>query len=105
MELKGIIIASLEEQSGISQVWVQIGGLKDYVMEVPGYPKKVCFNLYGDNIDKFTLAIGQEVNVFLSREWNGRWLCQRKVETVGGTPNPARRSEQYWNRIIYLFNS
>ncbi len=97
MELKGIIIESLEEQSGISQAGTNWRS-KDYVMEVPGkYPKKVCFNLYGDNIDKFTLAIGQEVNVSFdidSREWNGRWFTTIKawrVETVEGgiTPNPV----------------
>ena len=97
MELKGIIIESLEEQSGISQAGSNWRS-KDYIMQVPGkYPKKVCFNLYGDNIDKFVLGIGQEVNVQFdidSREWNGRWFTTVKawkVDSVseGVTPNPA----------------
>ena len=41
------------------------------------YPKKVCFNFFGDKIDQFPLAIDDTVTVSFdleSREYNGRWF-------------------------------
>ncbi len=66
-------------------------------MEVPGkYPKKVCFNLWGEKIDQFNVQLNDEVKVSLdveSREYNGRWYTEVrawKVEKAGAySPAPG----------------
>ena len=63
---------------------------REYVIETQDqYPKKVCFNMWGDRIDQFQMKEGDLVNVFFdieSREFNGRWYTDVrawKVEHVG----------------------
>jgi len=69
---------------------------QDAVLETEGqYPKKVCFNLFGDKIEQFPLAIGQLVNVHFeidSREYNGRWFTgikAWKIEYSGASAAPV----------------
>ena len=75
MEISGKIIAVLPIATGQGKngTWRS----QDYVLETADqYPKKVCFNLFGDKIDQFPLAIDDQVNVSFdveSREYNGRW--------------------------------
>ena len=77
MELIGKIIQVLPLQSGTSKAgnaWKK----QEYILETLGtqYPRKVCFNLFGDNVDKFPMQVGQDVTVSIdieSREFNGRW--------------------------------
>ena len=77
MELIGKIVQVLPLQSGTSKAgnpWQK----QEYILETLGtqYPRKVCFNLFGDNVNKFPLQVGQEVTVSIdveSREFNGRW--------------------------------
>lgn len=56
---------------------------QEYVLEVPGdYPRKVCFMVWGDRIDEFEIAQGQELTVHFdleSREYNGRWYTDVKA--------------------------
>lgn len=74
-EIKGKIIAILTIQTGQGKngTWRS----QDYVLETADqYPKKVCFNLFGDKIDQFPIAIDETVNISFdieSREYNGRW--------------------------------
>jgi hypothetical protein len=91
MEISGKIIASLAVVSGEGKngQWKS----QDHVLETSGeYPKKVCFNLFGDNIDKFPVKIDDEVTVHFnidSKEYNGRWftnISAWKVEGFSGTP-------------------
>jgi hypothetical protein len=59
MELSGTIIAILPIQAGTSAKgeWKS----QDYILETNDqYPKKVCINAFGDNIDKFSLSIGED---------------------------------------------
>lgn len=88
LEIKGRIIAVLEEKTGEGKngKWQS----QDAVIETDGqYPKKVCFNMFGDKI--IPLSIGQEVNVSFeveSKEFNGRWFTNLrawKVDVVGGS--------------------
>ena len=88
LEIKGRIIAVLEEKTGEGKngKWQS----QDAVIETDGqYPKKVCFNMFGDKI--IPLSIGQEVNVFFeveSKEFNGRWFTNLrvwKVDVIGGS--------------------
>lgn len=75
MEIKGKIIQILPEQSGAGKngQWRK----QEYVIETDGqYPKKVCFNLWGEKIDQNPVKTGDMVTVFFdleSREFNGRW--------------------------------
>ena len=76
MEVSGKIIAVLPLQSGTSKAgreWKK----QEYVLEThDSFPRKVKFDFFGDRVDQFPLAIGDEVTVSFdieSREFNGRW--------------------------------
>jgi len=84
LELSGKITHVLEEKSGKSArgPWRK----QEYVLETGGdYPKKVCFMVWGDKIDDFGIAEGQELTVHIdleSREYNGRWYTDVKAWRV-----------------------
>lgn len=76
MEIKGKIIQVLPLQSGTSKAgnpWKK----QEYVLETQDqYPRKVKFDFFGDRVEQFPLAIGDDVTVSFdleSREFNGRW--------------------------------
>lgn len=76
MEISGKIIQVLDLQQGTSKAgnaWKK----QEYVLETQDmYPKKVKFDFFGDRVDQYKLAIGDEVTVSFdleSREFNGRW--------------------------------
>jgi len=83
-ELNGKIIAVLPVQTGEGKngTWKS----QDYVIETGGqYPKKVCFNLFGDSIEKFNVGIDDELKVSYdleSREYNGRWFTSVRAWKV-----------------------
>ena len=56
---------------------VENGKNRKYILETGDqYPRKVCFQLFGDRVDQFPMAVGEEVVVSCdieSREYNGRW--------------------------------
>ena len=89
MEIKGRIIHVLPLQEGVSKAgnpWKK----QEYVLETEEqYPRKVCFQLFGDRVDQFPMAVGEEVVVSCdieSREYNGRWYTTVrawKVDKVG----------------------
>lgn len=94
MELIGKIIQVLPLQSGTSKAgnaWKK----QEYILETLGtqYPRKVCFNLFGDNVDKFPMQVGQDVTVSIdieSREFNGRWYTDvRAWNVVQGVAAPG----------------
>ncbi len=93
MEIKGKIIAALPEQGGTSKAgkpWRK----REYVLETQEtYPKKVCFNLFGDRIDQYPIAIGDDVTVSYdleSREFNGRWYTDVRAYKIDkGAATPA----------------
>lgn len=86
MEIQGKIIHILPEQSGTGKngQWRK----QEYVIESEGqYPKKVCFNLWGEKIDQHPVKIGDLVTVFFdleSREFNGRWYTDVKGWKIEG---------------------
>lgn len=98
MEIQGRIVELLKLQSGEGRngTWRK----QDYIIETPGqYPKKICFNLWGDKIDQFNIAVGDEVKVQIdieSREYNGRWYTDVrawKVEKAGAAAAPPPADE------------
>jgi len=84
MEISGKIIAVLPQATGQGKngAWRS----QDYVLETADqYPRKVCFNLFNDKIDKFPIAIDDTVTVSFdieSREYNGRWFTSVKAWKV-----------------------
>jgi hypothetical protein len=101
MEVQGNVIQLLEEQSGDGRngKWRK----REYVIETGGqYPRKICFNLWGDKIDQFPMKVGDAVNVSFdieSRDFNGRWYTDvkawkvEKVSNDGAGSSPARAAE------------
>lgn len=59
---------------------------QEYILEIPGqYPKKVCFNVWGDKVDSFNIRQDEELTVSFdveSREYNGRWYTEVKAWKV-----------------------
>ena len=89
MEIKGRVIQLLQPQTGMGKKgqWKK----QEFIIETPGqYPKKVCLSAWGDKVDQYRLAVGDEVNISVdleSREYNGRWYTEArawKLEKVGG---------------------
>ena len=86
MELIGKIVQVLPLRTGTSKAgnpWQ----VQEYILETLGtqYPRKVCFELFGDNVNKFPLQVGQEVTVSIdveSREFNGRWYTSVRAWNV-----------------------
>ena len=85
MEIQGTIIQVLPLETGVSKSgnsWQK----KNFVIETGGqYPKKVCINLFGDNVEKFPLQVGQSVTASIdieSREFNGRWYTDVRAWNI-----------------------
>ncbi len=84
MEIQGKIIQILPLQSGISKATGKEWKKQDYILETLDgqFPRKICFNLWGDNIDKAALQLGEEITAQIdleSREFNGRWYTDVKA--------------------------
>ena len=98
MEIKGKIIAVLPLQSGVSQAGKQ-WKKQEFVVETPDqFPRKVCMTLFGDRVDQYPVAIGDDVVVSIdieSREYNGRWYTNvnawkiEKASLQAEVPAPA----------------
>ncbi len=75
MEVSGTIIQLQPLQSGEGRngLWRK----QDYILQTnEQYPKKICFNFWGDKIDQFGLQVGDSIKLSFdieSREFNGRW--------------------------------
>lgn len=86
MEIQGRIIQVLPLQSGTAASSGKAWKKQEYILETQdAYPKKICFNLWGDNVDRFALQVGEEVTVQIdieSREYNGRWYTDVKAWRV-----------------------
>ena len=95
MEVSGKIIAVLPLQSGTSKAgreWKK----QEYVLEThDSFPRKVKFDFFGDRVDQFPLAIGDEVTVSISRVANS---------TVAGilisVAGKQRKARLLWDRPI-----
>lgn len=98
MDINGKIVQVLEKQTGQGKTgtnWEK----QDYILETEGqYPKKVCFNLWGDKISKFAINAGDEVTVSFdleSREFSGRWYTDVRAWNVAKkSSSPAPASNQ-----------
>ncbi|MEG1616181.1 MAG: DUF3127 domain-containing protein [Bacteroidales bacterium] len=84
MEIKGRIIQILPLVTGMSSKgeWKK----QEYILETEAqYPKKVCFNCWGDKVDQFNIQMGEELIISVdveSREFNGRWYTDVRAWKV-----------------------
>ncbi len=91
MEIKGRIIQILPLVEGQSAkgTWKK----QDYILETEAqYPKKVCFNCWGDKVDQFNIQQGEELIVSIdieSREFNGRWYTDVRAWKVDRVQAPS----------------
>jgi hypothetical protein len=98
LNISGIVLNILPVQTGTSKAGNQ-WQKQDFILETQGqYPRKVCVCLFGDNVDKFPLQVGQSVTASVdieSREFNGRWYTDVRAWNVvyngqqQGAPAPA----------------
>lgn len=98
LNISGIVLNILPLQTGTSKAGNQ-WKKQDFILETgEQYPRKVCVCLFGDNVDKFPLAVGQSVTASVdieSREFNGRWYTDVRAWNVvyngqqQGAPAPA----------------
>nr|DAX81475.1 MAG TPA: Single-stranded DNA-binding protein/DNA complex, OB fold, beta-barrel, single-stranded [Caudoviricetes sp.] len=98
LNISGIVLNILPLQTGTSKAGNQ-WQKQDFILETGGqYPRKVCICLFGDNVEKFPLAVGQSVTASVdieSREFNGRWYTDVRAWNVvyngqqQGAPAPA----------------
>lgn len=98
INISGIVLNILPLQSGTSKAGNQ-WQKQDFILETGGqYPRKVCICLFGDNVEKFPLQVGQSVTASVdieSREFNARWYTDVRAWNVvyngqqQGAPAPA----------------
>lgn len=98
LNISGIVLNILPLQSGTSKAGNQ-WQKQDFILETGGqYPRKVCVCLFGDNVEKFPLQVGQSVTASVdieSREFNARWYTDVRAWNVvyngqqQGAPAPA----------------
>lgn len=104
LSISGVVLNILPLQTGTSKAGNQ-WQKQDFILETQGqYPRKVCICLFGDNVAKFPLQVGQSVTVSIdieSREFNSRWYtdvrawnvtyndASRLAPTVQSTPAPT----------------
>ena len=85
INISGIVINILPLQTGTSKAGNQ-WQKQDFILETQGqYPRKVCICLFGDNVEKFPLQVGQSVTASLdieSREFNARWYTDVRAWNV-----------------------
>lgn len=97
LEITGKLVEILPEQSGQGRngTWKK----QAFVIETTDqYPKKVCFNLWGDRISMLEgLSSGHTIKVAFdleSREYNGRWYTDAKAWKVDSQEqSPASKVE------------
>jgi hypothetical protein len=99
MEITGKVIKLLPLQSGTGRngTWKK----QEFILETSAQiPKKICFSLWGDKIDQFSLKEGEDYEVMFdleSREFNNRWYTEAKAWKVArktaGQPRPPEEEE------------
>ena len=94
MEINGKIVGHLPEKSGQSSngPWRK----QEFILETESqYPKKICFTVWGDKIDEFSIKQGENLQVSVdleSREYNERWYTDVKAWKVSRSSNGVDQS-------------
>jgi hypothetical protein len=110
MEIKGKVVQLLQLQTGQGKKgpWKK----QEFIIETQGqYPKKVCLSAWGDKVDQYNLAVGDEVSVAVdleSREYNGRWYTEArawKLEKSGGSSRASNNTPPPGDEPFYADNT
>ena len=96
MEIQGKVSQLLQLQTGAGKngQWRK----QDFILETEGQvSRKICFSLWGEKIDQFSLSTGETVTVSFdleSREYNGRWYTDAKAWKISkGEQSPVNKQE------------
>ena len=99
MEVTGKIIKILPLQTGTGKngTWKK----QEFILETAAQiTRKVCFSLWGDKIDQFSLKESEDVEVYFdleSREFNNRWYTEAKawkiVKKTAGQQKPPEEED------------
>ncbi len=104
MEIQGKVIKILDEQNGTGRngAWRK----REYVIETGDqYPRKLCFNLWGDKIDQYPVHVNDSIKLFFdveSREYNGRWYTDVKgwkIENLTSSSNDAGQDVEFQSEM------
>lgn len=97
MELTGKVIQILPLAQGVAKGTGNPWRKLEFVVETldSTYPRKVCFELFGEKIDQNPVSVGVIATINFdinSREYNGRWYNQisayRVVPSAGTAAQP-----------------
>ena len=97
MELTGKVIQVLPISQGVAKNTGNPWRKLEFIVETldSSYPKKICFELFGEKIDQNPVSVGTIVTVnfdLTSREYNSRWFTQvsayRVVPSAGNATAP-----------------
>ena len=88
MEVKGRIIQKLDPQSGTSKAGNQ-WKKQEYILEtLDNFPRKICFDFFGERADQYPLNVGDMVNLSFDIE-----SAQAPMPPAdAGMPQPAAPS-------------
>ena len=100
MDFTGKIIFALPAKSGLKKNGESWKSQEFVIENTEGqYPKKMCFNVFGDDkIKSFDIKLGEELKVSFdidAKQWQDRWfnsINAWKVEKVGAPSNNATQS-------------
>lgn len=88
MEIKGKVMQVLPLKTGTSQRSGNTWRVQEYILETyDRFPRKVCFNFFGDTIDQYPLQVGDDINLSFdieSRSYVGRDNVERWSTDVRG---------------------
>ncbi|HMG14001.1 MAG TPA: DUF3127 domain-containing protein [Saprospiraceae bacterium] len=100
MEIRGKIIQTLPLQTGEGKngTWKK----QEYILEtLESYPKKICFNVWGEKVDQFLIKDEETITLHFdleSREFNGRWYTDVKAwrvdRNIGGSQPENQQQNQ-----------
>ncbi len=98
MELTGrvIVVLPMREGTNAKGTWRS----QDYVLETINeqYPRKMCFNAFGDKIDQFQIKEGEILTVSFdieAREYQGKWYNSIRAWKVDRNAEQAAAQPAY----------
>lgn len=99
MEVTGKIIVVCPVKTGESAngTWKSQDYVVEYYEQGSQYSRKMVFNVFGDNIDKFAIQEGQEYTISVdvdAREWNGKWFNNIRAWRVMSPQNTQQQPQQ-----------
>ena len=100
MDFTGKIIFALPAKSGLKKNGESWKSQEFVIENTEGqYPKKMCFNVFGDDkIKSFDIKLGEDIKVSFdvdAKQWQERWfnsINAWKVERVGATATNSTQS-------------